>query len=71
VWMGQPWVSNGTQWLSQDGYWTTADMSEGSPAAVGQEAEPPSFAPPADPPPLPVIPPQERWVGGDREGPPS
>jgi hypothetical protein len=35
VWMGRPWVWDGAQWLSQDGYWTTA----GLPA----DTEPPGF----------------------------
>jgi hypothetical protein len=29
--MGDPWVWDGTQWVSQDGYWTTFDMPQAPP----------------------------------------
>jgi hypothetical protein len=42
--MGEPWVWDGSQWLSQGGYWTTADM------AVEEKQEPiaEAVAAPAD-----------------------
>jgi hypothetical protein len=26
--MGPPWEWDGTEWVSQEGYWTTADMPQ-------------------------------------------
>jgi hypothetical protein len=43
--MGNPWVWDGTQWTSQDGYWTTADIPQ------GEQAQPADEAPPGPPPP--------------------
>jgi hypothetical protein len=41
VWIGPTWVWDGTQWVVQDGYWTTADMPPDvqHPAAVEPEEE--------------------------------
>jgi hypothetical protein len=41
--MGEPWVWDGEEWESQDGYWTTADMPQG-------EAQEPASSPPETPP---------------------
>jgi hypothetical protein len=51
--MGQPWIWDGTQYVSQNGYWTTADMP-GGPGAMGPQAQvvDPSGIPPAPPPPV-------------------
>jgi hypothetical protein len=43
--MGEPWVWDGTQWVSQDGYWTTADMQQGSMQEVTQPVAVPQAAP--------------------------
>jgi hypothetical protein len=47
VWMVPQPVWDGTQWLSQDGYWTTADM----PQALPPPQEPPVDGPVEEPPP--------------------
>ena len=39
VWVGQPWVWDGERMISQEGYWTTANMAEGAaPPAFGESA---------------------------------
>jgi hypothetical protein len=43
--MGETVVWDGTEWVWQDGYWTTADMPEGMPPVSPEEAPPPVVPP--------------------------
>jgi hypothetical protein len=41
--VGEPWVWDGEQWLSQDGYWTTVDNPQPPPdtrVLAAPEAQP-------------------------------
>ncbi len=48
VWMGQPPVSDDQPGMSPDGYWTTADMDDGSSQVSPWEAPPPVVPPPPE-----------------------